>query len=150
MWLSNLLFIQINVSFTVLIFNYIYISEPHHAIHSKIPCEEPSRTVWKISSRHLWRRWESKDKVRLSSLHLYCIMFILLLLLILFSMVLISRSKDLWKILLCSIDKLSSPSSSIFSFQYLLLFLKSSRSCSHLLPTPFTSVICPSMASWRK
>ena len=34
-----------------------------------------------------------------------------------------------------------------FSSQYLLLFLKSSRSCVLLLPTPFTSVICPSMAS---
>jgi hypothetical protein len=31
--------------------------------------------------------------------------------------------------------------------QYLLLFLKSSSSSIVLLPTPFTSVICPSMAS---
>ena len=41
-------------------------------------------------------------------------------------------------------------SASSFSSQYLLLFLKSSWSCVLLLPTPFTSVICPSMASWRK
>ena len=40
-------------------------------------------------------------------------------------------------------------SASSFSSQYLLLFLKSSRSCVLLLPTPFTSDICPSMASWR-
>ena len=39
-------------------------------------------------------------------------------------------------------------SASFFSSQYLLLFLKSSRSCVLLLPTPFTSVICPSAASW--
>ena len=31
-----------------------------------------------------------------------------------------------------------------------ILFLKSSRSCVILLPTPFTSVICPLMASWRR
>ena len=37
------------------------------------------------------------------------------------------------------------------SSQYLRLFLKSSRSCVlHLLSTPFTSVICPSMASRRR
>ena len=41
-------------------------------------------------------------------------------------------------------------SASSFSSQYLLLFLKSSRSCVLLLPTPFISVICPSMASWRR
>ena len=40
-------------------------------------------------------------------------------------------------------------SASSFSSQYLLLFLKSSKSYV-LLPTPFTSVICPSMASWRR
>ena len=40
-------------------------------------------------------------------------------------------------------------SASSFSSQYLLLFLKSSRSCVLLLPTPFTFVIYPSMASWR-
>ena len=38
-------------------------------------------------------------------------------------------------------------SASSFSSQYLLRFLKSSISCVLLLPTPFTSVICPSMAS---
>ena len=38
-------------------------------------------------------------------------------------------------------------SASSFSSQYLLLFLKSSRSCVLLLSTPFTSIICPSMAS---
>ena len=37
-----------------------------------------------------------------------------------------------------------------FSSQNLLLFLKSSRSCVLLLPTPFISFICPSMASWRR
>ena len=41
-------------------------------------------------------------------------------------------------------------SASSFSSQYLLLFLKSSRSCVLLLFTPFTSVICPSMTSWRR
>ena len=41
-------------------------------------------------------------------------------------------------------------SASSFSSQYLLLFLKSSRSCVLLIPTPFTSVICPSMASRRR
>ena len=41
-------------------------------------------------------------------------------------------------------------SASFFSSQYLLLFLKSSRSSVLLLPTPFTSVICPSMAPWRR
>ena len=41
-------------------------------------------------------------------------------------------------------------SASSFSSQYLLLFLKSSRSFVLLLPTLFTSVICPSMASWRQ
>ena len=41
-------------------------------------------------------------------------------------------------------------SASSFSSQYLLLFLKSSRSCVLLLPTPFTSVIRPSMASWKR
>ena len=40
-------------------------------------------------------------------------------------------------------------SASSFNSHYLLLFLKSSRSCV-VLPTPFTSVICPSMASWRR
>ena len=71
-------------------------------------------------------------------------------------MLLISRSMVLWKIYissLCSIGKLSFPSfrslASSFSSQYLLLFLNSSRSCV-LLPTPFTSVICPSMASRRR
>jgi hypothetical protein len=37
-------------------------------------------------------------------------------------------------------------SSTSFSCQYLLLFLKSSRSCVLLL-TPFISIICPSMAT---
>ena len=42
-------------------------------------------------------------------------------------------------------------SASSFSSQCLLLFLKSSRSCVLLLlPTHFTSVICPPMASWRR
>ena len=41
-------------------------------------------------------------------------------------------------------------SASSFSSQYLLLVLKSSRSCVLLLPTHFTSVICPSMASSRR
>ena len=40
-------------------------------------------------------------------------------------------------------------SASSFSSQYLLLFLKLSRICVLLLLTPFASVICPSMASWR-
>ena len=72
-------------------------------------------------------------------------------------MLLISRFMGQWKITsisaLCSIDKLSFPYFSIFSFlfslQYILLFLKSLRICI-LLRTPFTSVICPSMASWSR
>ena len=62
-----------------------------------------------------------------------------------------SRSMDLWKTCissLCHIDKRSFLSISIFSFlQYLLLLLKSSRSCVLLLPTPFSSVICPDRKS---
>ena len=75
---------------------------------------------------------------------------------LLFSMLLISRSMDLWKISsissLCSIDKLSFPSFSISSFssRHFLLFVKSSRSCIFLLPTHFTYVICPSMASRKR
>ena len=78
---------------------------------------------------------------------------------LLLSTLLISRCIELWKICipsLCSIDKLSFPSfrfsASSFSSQYLLLFLKSSRNCVVvlLLPTPFTSVVYPSVASWRK
>ena len=41
-------------------------------------------------------------------------------------------------------------SASSFNSKYLLLFLKLSRSCIPPLPTPLTSVICPSMASWRR
>ena len=69
------------------------------------------------------------------------------------SILLISRSMDLWNICivsLCSIDKLSftsfSNSASSFSSQYLILFLKLSRSCVLLLPTPFTS---SSVLQWR-
>ena len=81
----------------------------------------------------------------------------------------VSRSMDLYFVhqkmskvwrtwdlgLLYSCDKLSFPyfrsSASSFSSQYLLLFLKSSRSCVLLfLPISFTSVICPSMASSRR
>ena len=42
--------------------------------------------------------------------------------------------------------------SSTFSFisQYPHLLLKLSISCDLLLPTPFTSIICPSMAWWRR
>ena len=61
---------------------------------------------------------------------------------------------DLWMICVCWTDKPSFPSfvstASSFSSQYLFLFLKSSRSCVLLLFTPFTSVICPSVASWRR
>ena len=63
-------------------------------------------------------------------------------------MLFISKFMDLWKICissLCSIDKLSFTSVSIFTF-LLLLFLKSSKSC-FLLPTPFTIVICPSITN---
>ena len=54
-----------------------------------------------------------------------------------------------------SIDKLSFPSILIFQLpplvsNYFLLILKSSRTCVLLLPIPFTSVICSSMASWRR
>ena len=69
-------------------------------------------------------------------------------------MVIVNRSMDLWKVTcissLCSFDKLSCPSFSIFSSQYLLLFPKSWKSCVLLLPTPFASVICPSMESWGR
>ena len=41
-------------------------------------------------------------------------------------------------------------SASSFSSKYLLFFLKSSRRCVILLSTPFTTVICPSIASWWK
>ena len=41
-------------------------------------------------------------------------------------------------------------SASSISSQYLHLLIKSSRSCVLLLPTLFISVICPSMASWRR
>ena len=44
-------------------------------------------------------------------------------------------------------------SASSFSSQYLLLFFKSSSNCVLLLlllPNPITSVICNSMASWRR
>ena len=82
-------------------------------------------------------------------------LILLLLLLLLLSILLSSRFMDLWKIIcisfLCSCDKQSFSPSSILSFlfssKYLLQFLKSSRSCVLLLPTPITSVICPLMAS---
>ena len=68
-------------------------------------------------------------------------------------MLLISRSKDMEdtyvRLRNCSLHLFRSSASS-FSSQYLLLFLKSSRSCVRLFPTPFTSVICTSMASWRR
>ena len=58
-------------------------------------------------------------------------------------MLFISRSRDLWKTLLyvrlCRSYLLRSSASS-FSSQYLLLFLRSSRSCVLLLPILFTSV----------
>ena len=78
---------------------------------------------------------------------------------LLLSMLFISGSMYLWTIItliysLCSIEKLSihlfRSSSSSFSSQDLLLFLKSSESCALLLTTPFTSVIWPSIASWRR
>ena len=67
-------------------------------------------------------------------------------------MLLTRRSMDLWKVTcisyLCSIENyrfhLFWFSASSFNSQYLLLFLKSSRSCVLFLPTPFTSVVCPS------
>ena len=71
---------------------------------------------------------------------------------------LISRSMDLCNIQaylssLCSINKLSFPSircsASSFSSEYLLLFLKASRSCVPL-PIPFNFVICRSIESRRR
>ena len=41
-------------------------------------------------------------------------------------------------------------SASSFSSQYLLLFPNSSRNWVLLIPIHFTSVICPSLASWRR
>ena len=78
---------------------------------------------------------------------LFCIDPIYILLL---SMLLISRTMYLWKINFISSFinfrfRLFRPSVSSFSSQY-HLFLYSSRSFVPLLPTPFTSVICPSMA----
>ena len=60
-----------------------------------------------------------------------CVLLLLLLLLLLLSMLHISRSKDLWKITssLSSYDKTVVSTFFIFSFQYFLLLLKSSRSC---------------------
>ena len=70
-------------------------------------------------------------------------------LLLLFIMLLISRSKEdtyVW-LINCRLHLFRSSASS-FSSQYLLLFLKSSRSCVCILPPLFISIICPSMASW--
>jgi hypothetical protein len=70
---------------------------------------------------------------------------------------LIISSLDLWKITCICLYlryKLSFPSflssTSSFSFQYLLVFLKSSRSFVLLLPIHFTSVMSPLMASWTR
>ena len=88
-------------------------------------------------------RRESKHLVSRVIKKMLCTSEVLILLL---SMLLISRSKDLWKILMNCRLHLFRSSASSFSSQYFLLFLKSSRSCV-LLPTPFTSIICPLMAS---
>ena len=78
-----------------------------------------------------------------------------LLLLLLLSKLLISRSVHLWKIFcvsfLCSCGKQSLPSSAISFSSQNLLFLWSLRSCILLLlPTSFTSVIRPSIVSWKR
>ena len=68
---------------------------------------------------------------------------------------LVSRSLNLRKrtyiFSLFSCDKLSFPSFFISSFSpQNLLFLKLSRSCVFLFPTPFTSIICSTMVSWQR
>ena len=72
-------------------------------------------------------------------------------------MLIISRSMDLWKqrifllyvhVINCRFHLFQS-SASIFSSEYLLLYLKSS-SAILLFSTPFIYIICPSMASWRR
>ena len=59
---------------------------------------------------------------------------------------------SLWLIANLFFFHLFRSSASSFSSQYLLLFLKSSRICLLLLllPTAFNSVICSSMASWKR
>ena len=70
-------------------------------------------------------------------------------------MLLISKFKDLRNICISYVRLINHCFhlfrylASSFSSQH-LLFLKSSRSCVLLLPTPFTSIICPSVASWRR
>ena len=77
---------------------------------------------------------------------------ILLLVLI---MLIVSRSIYMWKIIFifhvinCRFHFFFRSSASSFSSQY-LLFLKLLKSCVLLLPTPFTSAICLSMASHRR
>ena len=70
-------------------------------------------------------------------------------------MLLISRSMDLWRIIYitplfinCCFHLFRS-STSFFSSQYLLLFLKTSRS-SFFLPSPFIFVICPSVVEYEQ
>jgi hypothetical protein len=71
------------------------------------------------------------------------------------SMLLISRSYGIYvcvpyvRLINCRFHLFRS-SAFFFSSQYLLLFLKSCRSCVLLIPTPFISVICPSIVSWRR
>ena len=83
------------------------------------------------------------------------IIIIIIIIILLLSMLLISRTVDLWivlpyvRLINCHLHLFRSSASS-FSSQYLLLFLRSSRSCVLVLPTPFTSVLCPSMASRRR
>ena len=81
------------------------------------------------------------------------LLLLLLILLLLLCMLLISRSRDLMedtyvRLINCRLYLFLSSASSVSS-QYLLPFLKSSRSCvlPLLLPTPFISIICLSMAS---
>ena len=79
------------------------------------------------------------------------------LLLLLLIMLFISRPMHLWRVYILPYVRLIhwrlhlfQSFSCFISSQYLLLFLKSSRGCIHLFPTPFSSVICPSMAPWRR
>ena len=65
-------------------------------------------------------------------------------------MLLVGRSIDFFlRVTNCQFHLSLSSVSSINS-KYLLLFLKSSMSCVLILPTPFKSVISPSIASWRR
>ena len=88
----------------------------------------------------------------------YYYYFIIIIIIIIISMLLFSRSMDLWKktgissyvrVINCRFHLFRSSTSSSSS-HYLILFLKSSRNCIVFCPTHFTSIICSSITPWRK